>query len=126
MKKEEVWPCYECGEDVNTSPDAMLGIDFSFCSQKCFDRWIAKQVRICQACGKEVQTPVFEENMWPGCIFCSWDCIKEYADRGRCHLCKNREESDKFTIKFCSQKCLDRAKKLIEWAEIATGLWESE
>lgn len=83
---------------------------------------VKREIR-CQACTKLVKEPIYEENMFPGCVFCSWDCIKEYADRGRCHLC-NEAESDKFTIKFCSQKCLDRAKKLIEWAETATGLWE--
>ena len=80
-----------------------------------------KKWPICQACKKLVENPVFEEMMFPSSVFCSWDCVKEYADRGRCSfsLCKQPLHNKKYAIEFCSQGCLNRAKKLLDWAEIA-------
>lgn len=82
---------------------------------------MSKKVVRCQACKGIVETPVFDEVGFPNCIFCSWDCIKEYASRGRCafSLCKQAIRNKRYAIEFCSQECLDRAKKLLDWAEIA-------
>ena len=79
---------------------------------------------ICQACKGLVETPVFGGDHFPNCIFCSWDCVEEYANRGRClfNLCKQPLRNKKYAIEFCSQGCLDRAKKLLDWAEIAEGM----